>query len=169
MVANTINDLPIRIANIISDYENMDLITPNQLRLGRNNDRSPAATMEVTGNPDRISKENRKIFNSWFETWLISHVPRLMNHPKWFSTDHDMKTCDVLLLLKQDGALSNSYQYGIVNEIIPSKDGVIRKVIVQYRNDQENVDRYTARSVRDLVLIHPTDELILMEELGKVA
>ena len=169
VVANTINDLPIRIANIISDYENMDLITPNQLRLGRNNDRSPTATMEVTGNPDRISKENKKIFNSWFEAWLISHVPRLMNHPKWFSTDHDMKTCDVLLFLKQDGALSNSYQYGIVNEIIPSKDGVIRKVIVQYRNDQENVDRYTARSVRDLVLIHPTDELILMEELGKVA
>ena len=64
VIANTINDLPIRIANIISDYENMDLITPNQLRLGRNNDRSPAATMEVTGNPDRISKENRKIFNS---------------------------------------------------------------------------------------------------------
>ena len=42
--------------------------------------------MEVTGNPDRMLIENRKIFNSWFEAWLISHVPRLMNHPKWFST-----------------------------------------------------------------------------------
>ena len=63
----------------------MDLITPNRLRLGRNNDCSPAATMGVTGNPDRMLKENRKIFNSWFEVWLISHVPRLMNHPKWFS------------------------------------------------------------------------------------
>ena len=86
VTANTIKNLPTGFGNIISDYENMDLITPNRLLLGRNNDRSLAATIEVTGNPDKILKENRRIFNLWFETWLISHVPRLMNHPKWFST-----------------------------------------------------------------------------------
>ena len=57
----------------------------------------------------------------------------------------------------------------MVNEIVPSKDGVICKVIVWYRNHQENVDQYTTRSIHDLVLIHPIDELNLMEELGKVA
>ena len=41
-------------------------------------------------------------------------------------------------------------------------------MIVRYRNHPENVDRYTTRSVCDLVLIHPIDELNLMEELGKV-
>ena len=169
VIANTTNDLPIGVGNIISDYENMDLTTPNRLRLGINNDRSPAATMEVTGNPDRILKENRKTFDSWFEAWLISHVPRLMNHPKWFSTDHDINICDVVLFLKQDEVLYNSYQYDMVNEIVPSKDRVIRKVLLRYKNHQENVDRYTTRSVRDLVLIRPTDELNLMEELGKVA
>ena len=92
-----------------------------------------------------------------------------MNHPKSLSTDHDIKICDVVFFLKQDGVLNKSYQYGIVNEFVPSKDGVIRKVIVRYRNHQENVDRYTTRSVRDLVLIHPIDELNLMKELGKVA
>ena len=35
-IANTINDLPIGLGNIISDYENMDSITPNRLRLVRN-------------------------------------------------------------------------------------------------------------------------------------
>ena len=100
VIANTINDVPFRLGNIISDYENMDLITPNGLRLRRNNDRSPTATVEVTSNPDRILKENTKTFNSWIEVWLISQVPRLMNHPKWFSTDHDIKICDAVLFLK---------------------------------------------------------------------
>ena len=149
--------IPTELGNIISDFENLDLIIPNRLRLGRNNDRSPAATMEVTGNPDRILKENRKIFNSWFEVWLISHVPRLMNHPKWFSTDHDIKICDAVLFLKQDGVLSNSYHYDMVNEIVTRKDGVIRKVIFRYRNHQEKVDRCTTRSVPDRVLIHQID------------
>ena len=75
MIANTVKDPIIGLGNIISDYENMDLITPNRLWLRRNNDQSPAATMEVTGNPDRILKENIKILNLWFEAWLISHVP----------------------------------------------------------------------------------------------
>ena len=57
----------------------------------------------------------------------------------------------------------------MVNEIVPSKDGVICKVTVRFRNHQENVDGYTKISVRDLVLIHPIDELNLMEELGRVA
>ena len=53
-----------------------------------------------------------------------------MNHPKWFSTDPDIKICDVALFLKQDGVLSNSYQYGMINEIVPSKGGIIRKMII---------------------------------------
>ena len=92
-----------------------------------------------------------------------------MNHPKWFSIDHGIKMCDVVLFLKQDGVLSNSYHYSMVNSIVTSKDGVIRKVIVRYRNHQENIDQYTIRPVPDLLLIHPINELNLMEELGKVA
>ena len=73
--------------------------------------------MEVTDNADTILQENRKIFNSCFKAWFISHVPRLMNHPKWVSTDPDIKICDLVLFLKQDGVLSNSNQYGMVNEM----------------------------------------------------
>ena len=56
MIANTINDLLIGLGNIISDYKNMDLMTANRLRFERNNNRNPAATMGVMGNPDRILK-----------------------------------------------------------------------------------------------------------------
>ena len=53
-----------------------------------------------------------------------------MNYPKLFSTDNDIKVCDVALFLKQDGVLSSSCQYDKVNEIAPSSDGIIRKMIV---------------------------------------
>ena len=135
MIADIINGPPTRLGNIISNYEKIDLVTPNQLHLVRNNDHSPAATMKVPGKSDRILKENRKIFNSWFEAALfISYVPRLTNHAKWFSTGHDIKTCEVVIFLKQDGVLSNSYQYGMINEIVPTEDGVI--LFVRYRNHQ---------------------------------
>ena len=90
-----------------------------------------------------------------------------MNYPKWFSTDHDRKICDAVLSLKQDRVLRSSHEYGMVNGTVLSQDGIIRKV--RYRNNHENVDRYTTRWKHDLVLIHPIDELNLMAELGKVA
>ena len=62
---------------------------------------------QQSGYPDRTLKENRKIFNPWFEAWLISHVSRLMDHPKWFSTDHVKKIYDVVLFLKQDRVFRN--------------------------------------------------------------
>ena len=37
-IANAINDLPLALRNITSQFENMDVLTPNRLRLGRNND-----------------------------------------------------------------------------------------------------------------------------------
>ena len=50
-----------------------------------------------------------------------------------------------------------------MNEIVPWKDGVIRTAVFCYGNHQENIDRYITRAVYDLVLIHPIDQLNLME------
>ena len=57
----------------------------------------------------------------------------------------------------------------MIHEIEPSKDGLIRKVVVKYRNNNENVDQFTTRAVREQVLIHPIDEVHIMEELGRMA
>ena len=66
-VANNINNLPLALGNIVSNYESMDLLTPNRLILGRNNERSPIGSMDVTSDPKRIFKTNQAIFNAWFE------------------------------------------------------------------------------------------------------
>ena len=88
---------------------------------------------------------------------------KLTNHPKWFCIDRDTKVCNVVFFLKQNGVLSNTYQYDVMNEIVPWKDGVIRKAVFCYRNHQENIDRYITRAVYDLVLLHPIDQLNLIE------
>ena len=72
VIANKINDLPIGLGNVISDYENIGLITPNRLRLGRNNDLSPATTMEVAGIQDRVFERKQKNFQ--FMVPSIVHI-----------------------------------------------------------------------------------------------
>ena len=97
-IANAVNDLPLALGNIVSNYENTDLLTPNRLKLGRNNERSPVSLISIAGNLSDIVKTNKKIFSNLFEIWLVNHVPKSMHQPKWFQSDHDIKVCDIVLL-----------------------------------------------------------------------
>ena len=168
-VANTVNNLPVAIGNETEDLECIDLITPNRLKLGRNNERSPVGPVDITDKFDRILKQNIDIFNTWWEAWLTSAVPKLVPQPKWFHNDGGVRLGDVVIFKKAESALSGQYQYGIVQELKCSSDNIIRSVVLRYRNATENVDRTTTRSVRTIVIIHRVDELNIMEELGNAA
>ena len=45
----------------------------------------------------------------------------------------------------------------------------IRSVEVEYQNPGQNSKRRTTRGVRELVVVHPVDELSLSKELGDLA
>ena len=168
-VANSVNNLPIAIGSKVADLENLDLLTPNRLKLGRNNDRSPSGPLDVTGKPDKIISLNKNIFNKWFDQWLTSYVPSLMQKPKWFKSNSNLAVGDIVLFLKKEGELNSNYQYGIVQSVECSQDGKVRKANVKYRNYHENSNRLTRRAVRELILIHSFDDLDIVKELGEIA
>ena len=63
----------------------------------------------------------------------------------------------------------NTYQYEMVHEIELSRDGLIQKVIIKYRNRSKNTDCFSTSAVCELVFIHLVIKIHIMEELGKVA
>ena len=92
-----------------------------------------------------------------------------MFQPKWFQTSRDVKVGDIVLFLKHDSLLSKGFQYGMITNIEYGKDGIVRRVDVKYRNENENVNRSTKRSARDIVVIHHVDEIDIIEELVMIA
>lgn len=164
-IANNINNLPLSLGNYVGDFETMDLITPNRLIMGRNNDRNPIGSIVLSNDPLRIIRANNAVFDAWFENWLLVHVPKLMIHPKWFKSDEDLQKGDIVLFLKSDSSLSSTYQYGIIQSVHLSKDGKIRKAEVKYKNQNESIFRVTNRAVRELVVIHRVNEIDITEEL----
>ena len=167
-ISNSINNRPLAIRGSKSNLEALDLLTPNRLKLARNNERSPEGCVTV-GHPDKVLEDNERVFNAWFELWLSMHVPKLIVQPKWFRSDENLKQGDIVLFLKQDSTISSNYQYGIIDTVHQGRDSKVRKVTVRYRNNNENSDRTTTWSVRGLVVIHRVDETNIMEELGEVS
>ena len=168
-IANEINNLPLGTVRNTSSLEDLDILTPNRLLLGRNNERSPSGPLLVTNDTSKILQSNIDVFTVWFESWLISYVPRLMYQPKWFKTIRDMKVGDIVLFLKTDHEYSRQYQYGIVDSVEKGRDDRIRTVTVRYRNSNEQQDRKTRRAVRELVVVHHIDEISIYEELAEAS
>ena len=168
-VANAINNLPIGIGNVSKNFEEIDLITPNRLLFARNNDRSPAGTLNISGDLGKLIEHNNRLFSTWFKAWLTSYVPTLMHQPKWFKSDRDPKVGDVVLFLKSDKEFERLYQYGIIIDLKISRDHKIREIDIEYQNVNESTKRQTKRGTREVVVIHPVDELGLVRELNMLA
>ena len=168
-ISNSINNLPIGLGNLSDSLEHLDVITPNRLILGRNNNRSPNIPLQLSGDFRKIVDSNNEIFDQWFKEWLTSYVPKLVRQPKWFSSDRNVAVGDVVIFKKSEKEFEKTYQYGIVTKTFESRDGLVRSVEVQYQNFNENSKRVTKRGVREIIVIHPVDELGISAELDELA
>ena len=85
-----------------------------------------------------------------------------------FRNDRDLKPSDLVYFRKSEGELSGSWLIGRVEQVVRGRDGVIRRVIVAYRNANETVSRYTERSVRSLIRLYSADDPDLQVDLSVV-
>ena len=64
-ISNSINNLPIGLGNKSEMLENLDILTPNRLILGRNNTRSPTMPLEISHDVKKIIQSNNEVFRTW--------------------------------------------------------------------------------------------------------
>ena len=158
-ISNSVNNMPVAIGNETEDLENLDIITPNRLRLARNNNRSPVGPLEVTGKVERLLRVHREAYEAWWEAWLVSALPKLIPQPKWFNSHQCLQKGAIVLFNKSEASLVGEYHYGIVEEVRVGSDNQIRTVVVKYKNFNEKVFQRTVRAVRTLIVIHRVDEI----------
>ena len=159
-IASRIKDLPLALGNVFSDFESMDLVSPNRLRLDCNNNRSPCENITITSDVKKIIKSNQNVFNCG--------LPNIMHQPKCSRTEQDLKDGNIVLFLKKDLTINKIYQYGMVKSIEKSSDHIIQKVRVKYRNVNMSTDKEMYRSARQIVMIHPVHELDIIHILNNI-
>ena len=133
-IANAVNDLPLPLGNIVSNYENMGLLTPNRLlKLGKNNERSLVSPFSVSGNISEVVNMNKKIFNTWFETQFVSHMPKLMHQPKWFQSNCGIEVCDIALFRNHESTMTqiSRWFHGLFWQFIPCNYHMQSPVLLQ--------------------------------------
>ena len=167
-ISNSINNMPLGLKTKSGHLESLDLLTPNRLILGRNNDRCPNKPLVICPDHVKMIESNANIFRSWFNAWIVSYVPTLIERPKWHKNSGNIQVGDVVLFLKSEKEYDLQYQYGMVKLLHQSRDLNVRKVDVEYQNHNEGIKRTTTRGVREVVVIYPIEELDIYEQLHEL-
>ena len=161
--ANICNERPIGLSQPRADGT-YDLITPNQLLLGRSLNILPDDTpiVENMNMKERYRLIHHVTSNFW-KRWSEEVSPGLVVRQKWHEKSRNLRVGD-LVLICETSPLKAKYKLGIVDSIKESADGVVRSAIVRYvllqkgvKGDNTRIIR-VSRSVQRLVLVLPVEE-----------
>ena len=56
----------------------------------------------------------------------------------------------------------------MIDQVLPGRDDKVRKVMVKYMNERENLPRKTERATRSLIKIFDIEDYVLQEDLAEV-
>merc|ERR1711888_461787 len=128
LIENQLNNLPIGYT-YGRDQDNtplLKMLTPNMLRVGRSNERALDGPMRMPAGDGELLKEVEKIYNGWFKIWNVSYLPKLMYQPKWFKQDRDLLEGDVIMFQKSESALDSRWTLGTIDQLVRSRDGLVK-------------------------------------------
>ena len=165
--SNQLNSVPLCLGNRYRNLEQLDLITPARLLLGRNNQRVLTGVPTVY-NPSEYLDINQKIEEAWWAVWKEQKLADLIPAPpKWKEGNPEVAVGDVVAFVRDQSQLGGlSTRLGLVDEIERGRDDVIRRVKIKYKNAGEKEFRYTRRSVRNIAVIHHEADLDLPGKLS---
>ena len=171
LVENDHNNLPLgfKFDRDQDNTEVLKIITPNMMRLGRINTRALSGPLRLPSGASEMVEKVVKAYEAWFKVWSESYIPKLLFRPKWFKDDSDLKIGDLVYFQKSESELGSNWIFGMIAGIDRSRDGLIRKVTVKYRNASESQDRETDRSVRKLCKLWSEDDWNLQDDLAELA
>ena len=170
-ISASLNNLPICLGSRIQDLDNLDLITPSRLILGRSSARSIGGHARIVP-PSRLVVMMDEIYRSWWTVWKDEKLTDYIPQPNlWKDTNVDVKEGDIVLMLQSEEELklgSPIWRIARVRSVETShKDGKVRTAICEYRIPGEKSMRVTRRGVRKIAVIHQEDSLDYVQQLNQ--
>ena len=155
-VASIINSRPIGIISG-SDATCPHPITPNHLILGRSTSDVATGPFHNTKDVNKRYRFLMKLVTDWWNKWYEIVLPSLVPSYKWLQRHRTVKIGDICLICyKKD--LKTTYRLGKIVEVQSGVDGLVRKVILQYKLPNEKIHRMVDRPIHGIAVIVPVEE-----------
>ena len=115
-----------------------------------------------------IMDEIVDVFESIFEEWNMSLVPKTMKASKWtVSRSEPLLVGDIVYFKKVKKNISSSWTIGKVVSIKLGRDGTPRKAEVKYHNPGDFFAKVTNRAVKGLVKLSNVEDMVEVKKVTK--
>ena len=148
--------------------EVLKILTPNMMRMGRINTRALSGPLKLPSGMSDMVERVAHVYKAWYKIWSEAYVPKLLFRPKWFKDNVDIKVGDIVYFCKSDSDVGSPWMLGVVSAVDRSRDGIVRKLDIKYRNASETQDRTTQRNVRTVCKIWSIDDWNIQDDLAEL-
>ena len=155
-IANLLNSRPISIVTG-SNPDEPEPLTPNHLLLGRATGDVPQGPFNNLKSATKRFRAVQELITEWWDSWYRSVLPNLVPCYKWLQRHRSVQVGDVCLI-RYGKEKRGRYRLGKVIEAIKGEDNLVRKVILQYKNEGEKVFRTVSRPIHGIAVIVPIEE-----------
>ena len=106
----------------------------------------------------------QRLVENFWKRWYRDVFPNVIIRQKWHIQKRNLMVN--VVMIQDSNAVQGNYKMGIVKKIMPSSDGLVRRVLESYKNNVDGIDYkgkpyITAeKSVYDLIAIQAADELV---------
>ena len=175
LVENNLNNLPLGYSHGRDSVNSpiLKIITPNMMRMGRINSRSLSGPLRYPAGPKDYLKKVDDTYEMFFKVWDTAHIPTLIPQPKWFKDTPTLKTNDIVYFKKVESDWSDNWTVGQVENVIKSKDGVVRRATIRYYSGRDSATgqfmmETTDRAARSLVRLFSIEDAYFVEDMAEV-
>jgi hypothetical protein len=154
-ISNHVDNLPIaRGTSSAPNDLGWEIITPNRLKLGRNNFRQLDGEIELSGSPQSMLERNRLLTERWYQLF-IDRIPLLIPKPEK-PLGQSLKPGDVVLFVFQDPGIPKMWQWklGLIESQRSRSTYEIRYVL-----NPGGPHKFVCRDLRHITVISRVDEI----------
>ncbi len=175
-VDNVLNSTPLGFSQCYGRSASSRLITPNHFRLGRSNNRTPGAPIQLPETRGIMLKSATTVAEALIKYLTIKAIPQLLIRPKWIKENFDqLRSGDLVLFKKREGAIDSGWKIGRVEGI--ESDHIVKlrynnasEILLPLNKDDKlipsNTPHFTRRGVRSLVKLYSVDDPSLNTDLA---
>ena len=126
-IESSINQRPL--THQSQDPKDPEALTPSHLALGRS--LAPFPLLQSSDcSPSVRYRYLERLLSSFWKRWTNEYLPRLQERNKWKRQAPDLQVGDVVLMT-EDNIPRRAWPLGLVVELLPGKDGLVRTVKVK--------------------------------------
>ena len=152
--AGLVNERPI--GNHPATPEESTYLTPNDLLLGRATRRAPQGPFKERCNYKHRHDYVQSVVSCFWKRWMNEVFPNMVMRPKWHTEHRNLEVGDVVLV-QDSNAIRGQWKMALVEEVMASDDGKVRRVMIEYNTERGTRSRIE-RPVRKLILLAPAKE-----------